>query len=197
MNKSTIATSLLIAGGLMGLFPSIATGEAQTGLNIADNDSVYVDGKTFQVIPGKAKGDTAAQIKSLFARDLGPGAIIMRSGNKLYIASVENQLASQSEAAAPPNFAYDPRSINPSLQGGGSWGYNQRLATDYAYDPRSINPRLAGGGSAGYNQNVATDNAYDPNRVAAAQPSVIYDPDYVEYRLKKAFENDWTPISPK
>lgn len=168
MNKSTIATSLLIAGGLTGLIPSIATGETQSGLNIPDNDSVYVDGKTFQVIPGKAKGDTAAQIKSLAARDLGPGAVIMRSGDKLYIADAQTQAAA-----------------------------SHGVATDYAYDPRSIDPRLQGGGSAGYNQNVASDYAYDPNRVAAAQPSIIYDPDYVEYRLKQAFENNWTPISPK
>jgi len=298
MNKSTTATILLVTGGLVGLAPSIATGDTQSGLNIGDNDSVYVDGKSFQVIPGKAKGDTAAQIKSLAARDLGPAAIIIRSGNKLYIADSQSEMASaqsQSVAAAPTNYAYDPRpynpsaigggsagynqqvatnyaydprsinptlqgggnagynqhiatnyaydpraynptlqgggstgynqrvatdyaydprSINPTLQGGGSVGYNQRIATDYAYDPRSINPTLQGGGSVGYNRNIATDYAYDPRaypirnpdpwannyaydprRVAAAQPSVIYDSDYVEYRLKKAFEDNWTPVA--
>jgi hypothetical protein len=100
--------------------------------------------------------------------------------------------------------------------GGGSVGYNNQVATDYAYDPRANNPTLQGGGSTGYNNQVATnyaydprpgwpirnpnpwanDYAYDPSRVtAAAQPSVIYDSDYVEYRLKKAFEDNWTPIA--
>ena len=52
---------------------------------IADSDSIFVDGKSFQVITGKAKRDVAAQIEALGARDLGPGAVIFRSGEKLYI----------------------------------------------------------------------------------------------------------------
>ena len=54
---------------------------------IADNDSIYIDGKTFAITPGRAKGDTSAQIEALGARDLGPGAIIFRSGEKLYIVA--------------------------------------------------------------------------------------------------------------
>jgi hypothetical protein len=54
---------------------------------IADNDSIYIDGKTFSITPGRAKGDTSAQIEALGARDLGPGAIIFRSGEKLYIVA--------------------------------------------------------------------------------------------------------------
>jgi Putative metallopeptidase len=52
---------------------------------IADNDAVFVDGKSFKILPGKARGDTAAEIKALGARDLGPGAIIFRSAERLYI----------------------------------------------------------------------------------------------------------------
>src|SRR5260370_24693098 len=54
---------------------------------IADNDSIYIDGKTFAITQGRAKGDTSAQIEALGARDLGPGAIIFRSGEKLYIVA--------------------------------------------------------------------------------------------------------------
>src|SRR5262245_51120014 len=54
---------------------------------VADNDSIYIDGKTFSITPGRAKGDTSAQIEALGARDLGPGAIIFRSGEKLYIVA--------------------------------------------------------------------------------------------------------------
>ena len=52
---------------------------------IADADSVLIDGKAFTVTPGKAKVDTSSLIQSLGARDLGPGAIVFRSGDKLYI----------------------------------------------------------------------------------------------------------------
>ena len=182
MGKSTTVAILLIACGFMGLAPSIAAGEPQSALNIADNDSVYIDGKSFQVIPGKAQGDATSQIKSLSARELGPGMIIIRSGNKLYIADAQSK-----DAGPAPNYAYDPRAVQPSLSGGGSAGYNANAATNYAYDPqanpvrnpnpwannyaydpRAVQPTLSGGGSAGYNANAATNYAYDP-RAAAAQ----------------------------
>jgi hypothetical protein len=190
MNKSTIATILLTATALVGLAPSIATGDTQNGLSIADNDGVYIDAKSFQVVPGKAKGNAADQIKSLDACDLGPAAIIFRSGNRLYIADEQSEMAgAQAQVATGErNYAYDPRASKPILQGGGSAGYNNQAATDYAYDPRA--------GSPIRNPNPwANDYAYDPSRVtAAAQPSLIYDPDYVEYRLKKAFDDNWTPV---
>ena len=53
--------------------------------NISNNDGIFIDGKTFEIVGGKTKGDVAAQIKNLGARELGGGAIIFRSGDKLYI----------------------------------------------------------------------------------------------------------------
>src|SRR5262245_39220927 len=53
--------------------------------NIADNDAIFIDSKTFQIRDGKAKGDVAAQIRNLGALELGGGAIIFRSGDKLYV----------------------------------------------------------------------------------------------------------------
>ena len=44
---------------------SIAVAQAQSGLNIGDNDSIYVDEKSFQCCTGKARGDAAAQIRTL------------------------------------------------------------------------------------------------------------------------------------
>ena len=67
----------------LGLISTCAIAEAQQGLNIGEKDSVYIDATTFKVIPGKAKGDVASQIKTWGARDLGPRAIIFRSGDKL------------------------------------------------------------------------------------------------------------------
>jgi len=59
---------------------------------IANNDSIFVDGQKFQIIPGRARGDASARIKSLNARELGPGAIVFRSGDKLYVAGVPLRL---------------------------------------------------------------------------------------------------------
>jgi hypothetical protein len=191
-SRLMIVTTLFVAGGLMGLSGTFAVGEEQSGLNIGDNDGVYVDGKTFQVIPGKAKGDAAVQIKGLAARELGAGAIIFRKGDRLYIADAQGQ-------GGVPALNSDPRSINPALTGGGSSGYNAQVLTyaydprcvilkdspydprcvvakDYVYDPRALSPALTGGGSLGYNQQTVT---------------YAYDPDYAEYRLKKAMQDYW------
>jgi hypothetical protein len=147
MSKYT--TSVIISAAVS--VSTFATAHAQqTAVAIPDNDSVYIDAKSFQVVPGKGKGDAGAQIKDLGARELGPGAIIIRSGNKLYIAE------GQTLRGVVTAYAYDPRQYNPALTGGGSVGYNQQ----FAYDPRQYNPALTGGGNVGYNQQFA----YDPRQ---------------------------------
>ena len=184
MSKHT--TSVIMSAAVS--VATFATAHAQqTALTIPDNDSVYIDAKSFQLIPGKGKGDAGPQIKDLAARELGPGAIIIRSGNKLYIAE------GQTLRGAVTAYAYDPRQYNPALTGGGSVGYNQQFAYDprqynpaltggpynpaltgggsigynqqFAYDPRQYNPALTGGGSIGYNQQFINDPQqpqYDP-----------------------------------
>ena len=150
MSKYT--TSVIMSAVVSAV--TFATAHAQqTSLTIPDNDSVYIDAKSFQVIPGKGKGEAAPQIRDLAARELGPGAIIIRSGNKLYIAE------GQTLRGVVTAYAYDPRLYNPSLTGGGSVGYNAQ----FAYDPRQYNPALTGGGSIGYNQQFANDpRQYNP-----------------------------------
>ena len=79
---------------LAGLTLAMAAGAGTCGAawaqdalaNIANNDSIVIDGKTFEVRGGRAKGDVAGQIKALGARELGGGAVIFRSGDKLFIA---------------------------------------------------------------------------------------------------------------
>jgi len=216
---SKYATSVIMSAAVS--ISTFATAHAQQTILIPDNDSVYVDAKSFQVVPGKGKGDAGAQIKDLAARELGPGAIIIRSGNKLYIAE------GQTLRGVVTGYAYDPRQYNPSLTGGGSVGYNQQ----FAYDPRQYNPNLTGGGSVGYNQQFAYDprqynsnltgggspgynsmlmqfaydpRQYNPNLTGGGSPGYnsmlmqfAYDPDYVQYKLKKAFEENWIPASTK
>jgi hypothetical protein len=52
---------------------------------IGDQESVFIDGKAFSVVPGLPKPDAAATIRDLGGRDLGPGAIIYRNGDRLYM----------------------------------------------------------------------------------------------------------------
>src|SRR5215510_15587178 len=117
---------------------------AQDALSIANNDSIYIDGNTFKLTPGKAKGDPSAQIKKTGARELGPGAIVFRSADKLYI--MDAAAAASNALAHDPSrpYAYDP-------------GDARRFANDparpYAYDPGDAR-RFANDPSRPY--------AYDP-----------------------------------
>ena len=52
---------------------------------LANNEGIFVDGKTFKIARGKAKGDPAAQIAKMGAKEVGPGAIVFRYNDKLYM----------------------------------------------------------------------------------------------------------------
>src|ERR1700757_376240 len=209
-SMSKYTTSVIMSAAVS--VATFATAHAQQSvLAIPDNDSVYIDAKSFQVVPGKGKGDAGVQIKDLAARELGPGAIIIRSGNKLYIAE------GQTLRGIVTAYAYDPRQYNPALTGGqynpaltggGSVGYNQQFIND----PRQpqYDPRLTGGGGAGYNAmlmqflNDPRQPQYDPRLTGGGSAGYnaqlmqfAYDPDYVQYKLKKAFEDNWISPSTK
>ena len=89
MRSFRAASSLALVAAVMGLV-SLSTRSAmaqsqQTQGVIGDNDSILIDGKTFKLTVGKAKSDSSAQIRVMGARELGPGALVFRSGEKLYI----------------------------------------------------------------------------------------------------------------
>src|SRR5262249_11410656 len=72
--------------GMASLASNLAVAQSQTlPATIPDNDGIYIDGKTLATTSGQAKADPSAQIEALGARDLGPGAIIFLSGEKLSI----------------------------------------------------------------------------------------------------------------
>ena len=56
-----------------------------TVAQLASNEGIYVDMKEFKINKGVAKGDPTDQIKQSGAREVSDGAIIFRSGAKLYI----------------------------------------------------------------------------------------------------------------
>ena len=69
----------------LGLAPFQAAWAQVTPGTIVDGDSIFIDGQTFKIAPGQAKPDAAATIRNLGGRELGPGVIIYRSGDQLYI----------------------------------------------------------------------------------------------------------------
>jgi len=98
MRRFTAPSFAFLAFGL-ACFPLAAAAQSPAAPGtIADNDSIYIDGTTFKVTPGKAKGSASGVIKTLGARELGPGAIVFRSGNKLYIVDTPLRLPDNSSA---------------------------------------------------------------------------------------------------
>ena len=77
------AIALTVAGAGQLALAQQPTGDVIGEL--ANNEGVFVDGKTFKIARGKAKGDPAAQIAKLGAKEVGPGAIVFRYNDKLYM----------------------------------------------------------------------------------------------------------------
>jgi hypothetical protein len=222
MTRTAAFPAMLAAMELLSSTSSIV--RAQDALSIANNDSIFIDSSTFRVSPGKAKGDVAAQIKKLGARELGPGAIVFRASDKLYIidADVTQEFTVAYDSARPyaydpgdpRRFMYDQHSDPRRFAYDPSGGYTPSdPSRPYQYDPS--NPRRFAVDPArpyAYNPGDPRRFAYDPSDPRCAQASsndpqcpLIYnpdrhavyinDPDYAQYRLKKAFEANWTTVS--
>ena len=54
--------------------------------DLSNNEGILVDVKSFKIVKGKAKDDPQVRLVKLAAREVNDGAIVFRSGDKLYIA---------------------------------------------------------------------------------------------------------------
>jgi hypothetical protein len=65
---------------------AIAQAQSQDVISaLSNNQGIFVDKASFDVVKGNAKGDPAATLAKMGAREVSAGAIIYRSGDKLYI----------------------------------------------------------------------------------------------------------------
>ena len=78
---------LMVSAATVGVMSVVSTDAIAQAppRSIGNNGTVLIDGKALTITEGTAKDDVASKIANLGARDLGPGAIIFRSGDKLYI----------------------------------------------------------------------------------------------------------------
>jgi hypothetical protein len=86
-SKGTVLVVGLAAVGLAAGAGKLALAQQSQDVlgELTNNEGIFVDAKTFKIAKGKAKGDPTAQIAKLGAKEVGPGAIIFRSGDKLYM----------------------------------------------------------------------------------------------------------------
>jgi hypothetical protein len=82
------ASTLAIAIGITGVAVAaarLAGAAPQQTPDLATNEGMFVDLKTFKIVRGVAKVDPTAQIMKLGARPVTEGLIIFRAGDKLYV----------------------------------------------------------------------------------------------------------------
>jgi putative metallopeptidase DUF4344 len=111
---NVVATTLaLLAAALPG-----AGAQAQNAVGIAEGDGIFIDGRTFEIVRRAGRGEAGDLVKTLAARELGPGAIIFRAGDRLYIADAPEAAAAGAAAGPrrePISIAYE-RPKNPAHQ---------------------------------------------------------------------------------
>jgi hypothetical protein len=271
MNSSR---AIFVSGAiaLMSGASPVAIAQSQNASGIANNDSIFIDGRSLTISRGKSKGDSAAEIKRLGAKEMGPATLIIRSGDKLFVADLQPPGATTTSYNPSAVHALDPHRVttgyNPSAVHAVdphrvTTGYNPSAvhAVDphrvtgynpsavHAVDPHrvtgynpsavhAVDPHRGYNPSAvhavdphrGYNPsavhavdphrgyNPSAVHAVDPHRVTGYNPSAVHavdphrgynpsavhavdpsgvrilvnDPEYVHYKLKKAFEDNWT-----
>jgi hypothetical protein len=169
--------SLLVVAAVVALAPIVpAFAQSKDALTIANNDSVLIDAKSFKILPGNAEGDAAALIKKLDAKDMGPGAIVFRSGGKLYMVAA----------------TADQQRFGSDRYGSNRYG-SDRYGSDRYGSDRYGSDRY---GSDRYGSDRYGSDRYGSDRYGSDRPGVVInDPDYAQYKLKKSFEDNWTTSS--
>src|SRR5262245_65086589 len=93
MKTATAASLAFVLVAPLSFYPKPAAAQSQNASSaIDDSDGIFIDGRTFRITPGKGKLDALWAVKGLGARELGPGAIVFRSGQKLYIVDAPLRL---------------------------------------------------------------------------------------------------------
>ena len=102
MMVGVAAIALTVAGAGQFALAQQPTGDVIGELG--NNEGIFVDGKTFKIARGKAKGDPAAQIAKMGAKEIGPGAIVFRYNDKLYMVEGPAPLPPQAMKSFQDNW---------------------------------------------------------------------------------------------
>jgi hypothetical protein len=105
VTAAVVTSGLLTPASAQGTSGTAPTSTADVVGELSANEGIFVDGKTFKIARGKAKGDPSAQMSRLGAREVGPGAIIFRHGDKLYLAEGAPSLTPQAMKNFQDNWA--------------------------------------------------------------------------------------------
>lgn len=91
------AVGALIMAVTMAIAPA-QTMRTEAAGTLAANEGYLFDGESFGIVRGGAKGDVSGLIAKLNAKEVGPGVIVFRVGDKIYIAQPGADSAPSPEA---------------------------------------------------------------------------------------------------
>jgi len=104
---------------------------------IANNTGYFVDGKTFKIVKGTAKSDDAAAQFAKFqkqgAKEAGPGVIVFRYNDKLYILEGTPQPAPQAMKDFQDNWNVSYMNAQKNFQDNWNVSYMNQPDADPAY----------------------------------------------------------------
>ena len=100
------ARANVVAAALVMLAAAVpgAGAQAQDAVAIAEGDGIFIDGRTFEIVRRAGRGEAGDLVKALGARELGPGAIFFRAGDRLYVADAP---AAAEPRREPITIAYE------------------------------------------------------------------------------------------
>jgi hypothetical protein len=104
---------------------------------IANNTGYFVDGKTFKIAKGTAKSDDAAaqfaKLEKMGAKEAGPGVIVFRYNDKLYIVEGTPIPAPQAMKSFQDNWNVSYMNAQKNFQDNWNVSYMNQPDADPAY----------------------------------------------------------------
>jgi hypothetical protein len=207
---------LILSAATIGLISAVSTyalAQAESpARGIGNNESVFIDGKALTISQSTSRDDVTAQIAKLSARELGPGAIIFRANDRLYIVDVPPlptyALNDPAERQRSYGGLYDRQQSygglseadvdrlriilnDPSidrLRASLAEMAVQRQRSHGMYYPNADRQRSFGGlNHPALDRQRSYGGMYDRQQSYGG----MYDSDYANYRLKKTFDEVW------
>ena len=85
MRRSKALTVAAIAIGVGLGIPTFVDAQSTNAIVLGDKEGIFIDSKSFTILPGRSKDELADMLSRLDTRSLGPGTVIFRAGDRLYI----------------------------------------------------------------------------------------------------------------
>ena len=184
--KCTSPLLVATASALIASVSSLATAQAQDTRTIAKNASIFIDGKALTIRQGTSKDDVGAQVAKLGAREMGPGAIVFRANDTLYVVDAPPLAPlALNDPAAERQRSYGGLNDDRQRSYGGLNDDRQR-----SYGGLNDRQQSYGGfydSGAEWRRQQSYGGLYDRQQSYGG----MYDPDYANYKLKKVFDEVW------